>query len=474
MLALIELDRARQAQAAAALRRPAAARRAGPGADQPAAGAAARRAARRARPQAAPADADRAQAHPDRGRPHVRPRDPRPGGGHDHGRHRRGHERRQGRAARCARGPLREPARPPSSPTSSASRTSSTARSPSAADDGYATVDVHGQRVRLPGQPGAHRRHRRCVGVRPGEAAHPVPRRRRGRATARTACVASSPTRRFIGVSTAVPRRHAVGPGAHRLRAEHAAATSGSCRARASTSPGTRTTPSRSTRPGRRRRRRDRRGRRGARPRGSRFVSGGAVAATAASSTTSAAPTRGSDRGQGRRHVAVDALPPAAPGMLWLAVFFVVPIVSAARHVAPRPARSTRATPSSSRAAGRNYADASSTTGRSSCARSSTPGSPRVFCLALAYPLAYFIAFQVRAWKEPDARARHRAVLHQLPDPHAGLAARSSPTTAGRAVVNSLHITDLLTLLHLTDDGRVLVDPVRRGRSASRTTSCRS
>ena len=58
--------------------------------------AAARRAARRARPQAAPADADRAQADPDRGRPHVRARHPRPGGGHDDGRHHRGDERTGG------------------------------------------------------------------------------------------------------------------------------------------------------------------------------------------------------------------------------------------------------------------------------------------------------------------------------------------------------------------------------------------
>ena len=38
-------------------------------------------------------DADRAQADPDRGRPHLRARHPRPGGGHDHGRHHRGDER---------------------------------------------------------------------------------------------------------------------------------------------------------------------------------------------------------------------------------------------------------------------------------------------------------------------------------------------------------------------------------------------
>ena len=79
-----------------ALRRPAAARRAGPGPRQPARGAAARRAARRPRPQAAPADAARAQADPDRGRHHVRARHARPGGGHDDGRHHRGDERRAG------------------------------------------------------------------------------------------------------------------------------------------------------------------------------------------------------------------------------------------------------------------------------------------------------------------------------------------------------------------------------------------
>ena len=39
----------------------------------------------RAGPQAAPADADRAEADPDRGRDHVRARHPRPGGSHDDG-----------------------------------------------------------------------------------------------------------------------------------------------------------------------------------------------------------------------------------------------------------------------------------------------------------------------------------------------------------------------------------------------------
>ena len=51
-LELVHLDRLRAAQAEPAVRRPAAARRAGPGARQPAQRAAPRRAARRARPQA--------------------------------------------------------------------------------------------------------------------------------------------------------------------------------------------------------------------------------------------------------------------------------------------------------------------------------------------------------------------------------------------------------------------------------------
>ena len=62
-----------------------------------------RRAARRARPEAPQADAARAEAHPARGRDHVRPRHARPGRGDDDGRHDRGHERRPDRAARLAR-----------------------------------------------------------------------------------------------------------------------------------------------------------------------------------------------------------------------------------------------------------------------------------------------------------------------------------------------------------------------------------
>ena len=104
---MVRLERLRRAQAGAALRRPAPARRAGAGDRQPPAGAAARRAARRARPQAAPGDAGRAQAHPGRGRHHLRLRHPRPGGGADDerppGRVPRGAHRAGGHARRGLR-----------------------------------------------------------------------------------------------------------------------------------------------------------------------------------------------------------------------------------------------------------------------------------------------------------------------------------------------------------------------------------
>ena len=99
--------RLRAAQAEPAVGRPAAAGRAGPRPGQPAQRAAPRRAARRARPQAPPRPPARAQAHPDRGRDHVRLRDPRPGRGAHDERPDRGHEPGQGRAAGHARGAVR-------------------------------------------------------------------------------------------------------------------------------------------------------------------------------------------------------------------------------------------------------------------------------------------------------------------------------------------------------------------------------
>ena len=94
MLKLVELPGLRAAQADPAVGRPGPARRARPGAHQPAVRPAARRAARRARPEAAQADAGRAEADPAGGRDHVHLRDPRPGRSDDDVRSHRGHEPR--------------------------------------------------------------------------------------------------------------------------------------------------------------------------------------------------------------------------------------------------------------------------------------------------------------------------------------------------------------------------------------------
>ena len=94
--------RLRQPQAEPALRWAAAARRARPGARELPERAPARRAARRARPEAAPGDAARAEAHPARGRHHVRVRHPRSGRGAHDERPDRGDERGPRRADRRA------------------------------------------------------------------------------------------------------------------------------------------------------------------------------------------------------------------------------------------------------------------------------------------------------------------------------------------------------------------------------------
>ena len=101
--------RLRRPQAGRALRRPAPAGRPGAGDRQPAQGAAARRAARRPRPEAARADAGRAEVDPGRGRDHLRLRHPRPGRGAD--------DERPDR--RLQRGPDRAGRARPSSSTSS-------------------------------------------------------------------------------------------------------------------------------------------------------------------------------------------------------------------------------------------------------------------------------------------------------------------------------------------------------------------
>ncbi len=108
-----------------ALRRPAPARRARPGAGARAAGAAARRAAGRPRPEAAQGGAGRAQEPAAQARHHLRLRHPRPGRGAHHERPHRGDERRPRRAAGQPRRRSSSIRRPSSWRSSWARRTSS-------------------------------------------------------------------------------------------------------------------------------------------------------------------------------------------------------------------------------------------------------------------------------------------------------------------------------------------------------------
>ena len=120
-------DRIREAAAAPALRRPAAAGRAGAGADRPPPAAAARRAARRARPEAAREHAARPQQPPARCRDHLHLRHPRPERGAGDERPPGGDERGADRTAGDPDRGLRHARRPRSSPASSARRTCSSA-----------------------------------------------------------------------------------------------------------------------------------------------------------------------------------------------------------------------------------------------------------------------------------------------------------------------------------------------------------
>ena len=86
-----------------------------------------------------------------------------------------------------------------------------------------------------------------------------------------------------------------------------------------------------------------------------------------------------------------------APGLLWLIVFFAIPLVNqlnVSLHDR-RPGDGLRVrlgvrAPTRTRSA---------TTTSSSCARSATPPRRRSCCFVIAFPLAYFIAFKAGRWK---------------------------------------------------------------------------
>ena len=240
--------------------------------------------------------------------------------------------------------------------------------------------------------------------------------RRSGRDGVNTPRRASSPTPRFIGVSTAVPRPHALGPGADRLRPEHAAATTGSSRAPPVTLTGTRRTPSPSTR-----------GRtRTPAPRSTRRP----LSRSRRTPRERAAPrSRDADRRSTTRRPKRRARATLASRTCLLAAGHAL-----AGGLLPRPDRSRCSRPSLQtrhRRARPGYEPdlaASATTPT----RSREYGAQFIRSFVYAgiataaraadrLPAGLHHRVQVRAVAQPAARAGHRAVLHQLPAPHAGL-----------------------------------------------------
>ena len=198
MLKLVRMEELQEPAHQPDLRRPAAARGAGPRAGAAAEGAAARRAAVGARLQAAQGHADRAEAAAARDRHHLHLRHPRPGRSADHVGPHRGHVGGQDPAGRLARATSTTARPSASSPTSSARPISSTAEiarrrerqrprcsSPRGADDrGDAARRVRRRQARSPSW---------CGPSMPAVVASPA-RRDAAAARSRTSSI-SAPTR---------------------------------------------------------------------------------------------------------------------------------------------------------------------------------------------------------------------------------------------------------------------------------------
>ena len=228
---------------------------------------------------------------------------------------------------------------------------------------------------------------------------------------------------------------------------------------------------------GRRRRRRDRRGRGGPGSRGSRFVSGGAVAATAAEQQDIRGPH--DDGATEAKGVGTSRWTPyllLTPGMLWLAVFFVVPtavLLVTSLYTGSLDEGYAFEFPG-------NWSSYSAVvTYWPQFMRSFVfAGSATILCLLLAYPLAYFIAFRSGKWKA--------TLLVLVIAPFftsfliRTLAWKTILADDGFVVstLNTLHITDLMSHMCLgtcASPSRAACSTRRsRSSSVSPTTSCRS
>ena len=119
------------------------------------------------------------------------------------------------------------------------------------------------------------------------------------------------------------------------------------------------------------------------------------------------------------------------PGAVWLGLFFVIPFYSLVA--------SSLFDPNGSVLTGYDMTGTSTTSvdaidqykgdlGRSLL----YAGIATILCLVIGYVLAYAIAFKAGSVEEPHAGAGHRAVLHELPAPHAVVEADPGRRRLGR------------------------------------------
>ena len=147
------------------------------------------------------------------------------------------------------------------------------------------------------------------------------------------------------------------------------------------------------------------------------------------------------------------------PGFLWLAIFFVVPTITlffTSLYVGSLDQGYEFVPPGE----WSTYTNALSEYWPQFLRSFVFAGLSTLFCLALAYPLAYFIAFRSGRWKA--------AVLVLVIAPF--FTSFLIRTLAWKTILaddsivvrtmNALHITDVLTALGLTEPGRVLNTPL--------------
>ncbi len=190
-------------------------------------------------------------------------------------------------------------------------------------------------------------------------------------------------------------------------------------------------------------------------------MSGGAVAATALEQEDIRGPHQDSGASEAKA-VGTSRWTPyllLSPGMLWLAVFFVVPTVAllvTSLYTGSLDQGYTFTFPGN----WSTYSDALSTYYPQYFRSFVYAALATVFCLLLAYPLAYFIAFRAGRWKST------MLVLVIAPFFTSflirTLAWQTILADDGWIVqtMNTLHITNVLTWLHLTEPGRVINTPL--------------